>query len=92
VEWIYHLYHNPQPVDIQGHGRCPYNHSGLCTIYDHRFAGCRIFQCDKDMDTQAMIYETTLAKFKQLCIAYNIPYRYVDLFDALNGVLSDIGP
>ncbi|MHC4741932.1 MAG: YkgJ family cysteine cluster protein [Planctomycetota bacterium] len=65
-------------------GRCPYNIDGKCTIYEHRFAGCRIFACKGDEDFQSRLSEWALEKFKSICTDFDIPYRYADLASALN--------
>ncbi len=65
-------------------GRCPYNTDGKCTVYDYRFAGCRIFSCKSDPDFQSTLTESTLNKLKSLCTQFHIPYRYTDLPTTLN--------
>jgi len=65
--------------------RCPYNINGKCSIYEYRFAGCRIFCCKADRDFQSTLSELTLKKLKSLCIQLHIPYQYSDLATALNG-------
>jgi len=65
--------------------RCPYNIDGKCSIYEYRFAGCRIFCCNGDKDFQSALSESVLKKFKSLCTQFRIPYRYNDLPTALNG-------
>jgi Fe-S-cluster containining protein len=65
-------------------GRCPYNVNGKCRIYEHRFAGCRIFCCKSDRDFQSSLSESAVAKFKSLCAELQISYRYTDLVTALN--------
>jgi len=69
-------------------GRCPYNINGRCTVYEHRFAGCRIFHCKADADFQSGLGESTLKKFKSLCAEFQLPYRYVDLANALNSFVG----
>ena len=64
--------------------RCPYNVAGKCTIYEYRFAGCRIFCCKADTDFQSRLSESALKKFKSICTEFRIPYRYTDLATALN--------
>ena len=64
--------------------RCPYNIDGRCTVYEHRFAGCRIFGCKADADFQSSLTEEALEKLKAICLKYDIPYRYTDLATALN--------
>jgi len=66
-------------------GRCPYNIGGKCSVYEHRFSGCRIFSCKGDTDFQSRLSESALNKFKLLCTDLQIPYRYTDLATALNG-------
>lgn len=65
-------------------GRCPYQQDGLCTIHEHRFAGCRIFCCGGDADFQGGLTETALKRLKSLCEEFQVPYRYQDLPAALN--------
>ncbi len=66
-------------------GRCPYQANGKCTVYDNRFAGCRIFCCKANMDFQSSLSEAALKKLKAVCSELQISYRYVDLAAALNG-------
>ena len=65
-------------------GRCPYNISGKCSIYEYRFAGCRIFCCKGTPDFQSTLSELAVKKFKVLCTQLETPYRYTDLATALN--------
>ena len=67
-------------------GRCPYNVDGKCSIYEYRFAGCRIFCCKGDKDFQSALSESTLRKLKTLCKTFHVAYRYTDLASALNSV------
>jgi Fe-S-cluster containining protein len=64
--------------------RCPYQLDDKCTVYQHRFAGCRIFFCKGDAAFQSDLTETVVKKFKTICDEFNIPYQYVDLPTALN--------
>src|SRR3972149_2010542 len=66
-------------------GRCPYNIRGKCTIYQDRFAGCRIFFCRGDKDFQSSLSEQAIKKLKSICTDLQIPYRYAELAAALNG-------
>lgn len=66
-------------------GRCPYNVNGRCSIYEHRFSGCRIFFCKGDKDFQSKLSENVSKEFKSLCTDFQIPYSYTDLATALNG-------
>ena len=63
--------------------RCPYNIDGKCTVYEYRFAGCRIFYCKADVDFQGELSESALEKLKSLCTEFQIPYHYTDLATAL---------
>lgn len=65
-------------------GRCPYNIIVACSIYDYRFAGCRIFCCKGDRDFQSALSESALEKFKAICTQFDIRYHYMDLAAALN--------
>lgn len=66
---------------------CPYRIDGKCSIYENRFAGCRIFQCKGDNDFQNSLSETSLQKFKEICLKYDLPYTYRDLATALNQIV-----
>jgi len=68
--------------------RCPYNIDGKCTVYEYRFASCRIFYCKADVDFQGELSESALEKLKSLCTEFQIPYHYTDLADALNSLAS----
>lgn len=70
-------------------GRCPYNIDGKCTVYEHRFAGCRIFCCKGDADFQSSLSEAALEKLRAICIKFDISYRYTDLACALNNPGAD---
>jgi len=65
--------------------RCPYNIDGKCSVYEYRFAGCRIFCCKADADFQSRLTEEALEKLKSICLKYEIPYNYADLASALKG-------
>ncbi len=69
-------------------GKCPYNIEGKCTVYEYRFAACRIFYCSGDVAFQSELSETALKKLKSLCIDLQIPYRYSDLPNALNDFVA----
>ena len=65
-------------------GRCPYNIAGQCEVYKYRFAGCRIFGCRRDTDLQSTLSETSLGRFKAICVEFQIPYGYTEIAEALN--------
>ena len=76
----------PMPSQI-----CPYRDSstGKCSIYDYRFASCRIFCCNVDeqaQSAQAEITEQYLRQIKTLCNDLGIEYRYQELSVALNNI------
>lgn len=64
--------------------RCPYQADSKCTVYEYRFAGCRIFCCKGNADFQSKLSESALKKLKSLCTEFQIPYRYTDLAAALS--------
>ena len=66
-------------------GRCPYQEGTACTVHEHRFAGCRIFCCDGNLDFQSELSEEALRRLKALCEESQVPYRYQDLAAALAG-------
>ena len=68
--------------------RCSYNVAGKCTIYEYRFAGCRIFCCKADADFQSRLSESALKKLKSICTEFQVPYRYTDLATALNSFVG----
>ncbi|MHC4636252.1 MAG: YkgJ family cysteine cluster protein [Planctomycetota bacterium] len=69
----------PMPAGI-----CPYNENGKCSVYEYRFAGCRTFCCDREINLQSRLTKFALQRLKQICLQFQIPYRYIDLPDALN--------
>ncbi|MHC4645583.1 MAG: YkgJ family cysteine cluster protein [Planctomycetota bacterium] len=77
---------NTKPMNA---GRCPYNDAGKCTIYEYRFAACRVFCCKGDRDFQNGLSESALARLKSLCTEYGVDYRYLDLATALDGFAGD---
>jgi Fe-S-cluster containining protein len=68
-------------------GRCSYQVNNKCSVYDYRFAGCRIFSCKGNADFQSELTESAIKKFKALCAKLRIPYRYVELPAALKSVI-----
>ena len=68
-------------------GRCLYNIAGACSVYPHRFAGCRIFFCKGDANLQSILSETAIKKFKSICRQFDLPYRYMNLAEGLNRLL-----
>ena len=74
----------PEKIKPMQNGICPYNENGKCTVYENRFAGCRIFSCKTSKDFQSTLTEKTLSKLKSICKDFQIPYRYLDLKTALN--------
>lgn len=63
---------------------CPYNTDSKCTIYENRFAGCRIFCCSGDKEFQSQLSEAALRKIKTVHTELKIPYNYTDLATTLN--------
>ncbi len=76
----------PGTIKMMTAGRCPYNIDGKCGVHELRFAGCRIFCCSGDADFQSEMSEAVLARLKSICTEFRIPYRYVDMATALNGL------
>jgi len=72
-------------------GRCPYQFDGKCTVYPYRFAGCRIFCCKGEAGFQSDLTEAAVKKFRAICEKFQIPYRYIELVEALKDVLVNIG-
>lgn len=83
-EFIY-FKENMDPNNIKPmiDGKCPYCIKGKCTVYNYRFAGCRIFYCDGDLDLQSEISEKVVRKFSALCDKLDVQYQYSELSSAL---------
>ena len=64
-------------------GICPYRIDGKCTVYPHRFSGCRIFTCKGNAEKENEICEKAIKKFKFLCEQHDIPYHYAYLQQGL---------
>lgn len=63
--------------------RCPYQIDGRCTVYEHRFAGCRVFYCGADREFQSRLSESALDRLKVICADLLISYRYMDVLSGL---------
>ncbi len=76
---VYHI--GSENLKPMTDGCCPYNVQGKCTVYDYRFSGCRIFCCTGDREFQSRLTESILADLKQLCVEFELPYSYRQLFE-----------
>lgn len=76
---------NIKPME---NGICPYRVDGKCTVYENRFAGCRIFQCNGSDDLQSEVMEKALGKFKEIGEQFGVDYLYVDLARGLANLSS----
>jgi len=76
---------SPESIKPMTGGVCPYLTGGKCSIHEYRFSGCRIYNCKGSSDFQNDLSEQTIKKFKNLCKTCEIPYRYMELPQALNG-------
>jgi len=65
-------------------GQCPYMDDNRCSVHEHRFSGCRIYGCQGDSSFQNRLSEQALDKIKALCNAFDVPYEYMDIRQALN--------
>lgn len=65
-------------------GICTFNKNGKCSVYDYRFASCRIFCCTAVKDFQSQLTESVLIQLKRLCQDFTVPYRYMELATALS--------
>ncbi len=65
-------------------GKCPYMERNRCSVHKYRFLGCRIYGCQGDSDFQSQLTEKALNRLKALCDSLDIPYKYMDLRQALN--------
>lgn len=71
-------------------GKCPYQKNSKCTVYPHRFAGCRIFCCkdDRQSDSRSNLSESAIQKFKNICDNFKLQYKYQQLPQALNQLVQ----
>ena len=76
----------PDNIKPMKDGICPYRVDSKCTVYENRFAGCRIFQCKGDEEKQSEVMEKALEKFKQIGENYEIDYSYLDLKRGLDSI------
>ena len=81
----------PNIKDMPG-GVCPYRVDGQCSVYAHRFSGCRIFSCKGDMEKQNALCEQVIGQFKTLCNQHQIPYRYLYLKAGLEMLVENPKP
>ena len=71
-----------------GDGSCPWQKEGRCTVYEHRFSGCRIYSCRADPQQQGSLSEKVLGEFRRICDEFDLEYRYMDLRDFLSLILT----
>ncbi len=83
-EMIYFIAKVDSEIKAMPAGICPYNIEDKCTVYRHRFAGCRIFCCKGDDSFRSRLTEAAINDFKAICEDFDIPYSYTDLPAALN--------
>ncbi|HEV58231.1 MAG TPA: hypothetical protein ENN87_12180 [Phycisphaerales bacterium] len=78
----------PENLRAMPDGVCPYRAGARCAVYEHRFAGCRIFGCRGPLGVaeQAALTERALRCFKAIGHHYGLPYVYTDLKTALKGL------
>jgi Fe-S-cluster containining protein len=74
----------PENMKSMHSGQCPYLEDHRCSVHEYRFSGCRIYGCQGDSDLQGQLTEQTLDRIKALGNQYDIPYKYMDLRQALN--------
>jgi len=67
-------------------GVCPYRVDNKCSIYEYRFAGCRIFQCKGSDEQQGEVMEKALVKLKQIGEKFGVDYSYMDLARGLDSL------
>jgi len=65
---------------------CPYREGSLCTIHQHRFAGCRLFFCKAKYEQQGELAEQVIKKLKSICERCGVEYRYTELKKALSSM------
>ncbi len=68
---------------LMNEGACPYRVGNTCSVYEARFAGCRIFTCGGEAESQNRVSEEAVSRFKTICEQFEVPYTYVDLKTAL---------
>ena len=78
-EMIYFRDNTEGVIKRMAGGRCPYNVGGKCSVYEQRFAGCRLFGCKGDSEAQSRLSEECLDKFKGICVEFGVPYCYKEL-------------
>lgn len=81
-----HFKHHVSPIKPMTGDICPYQENDKCSVYQHRFASCRIFCCNGDSDFQNQLSEEALAKSKVICEQFDHAYLYTDLATALASV------
>ena len=79
----------PENIKPMTGSRCPYNVEGKCTVYKHRFAGCRVFSCQADKNFQSKLSTSSLKRLQMICEEFGIAYHYCGLAEALNNFSGD---
>ena len=86
VELEHFKHHLADDLRPMNDGICPYCVDNKCTAHPHRFAGCRIFNCQGTDESQAEISELAIAKLKEISTNCDIQYSYMELSNALNSL------
>ena len=75
-----------RPGDSATGDVCPYQVGSACTAREGRTLGCRVFSCRSETDRSVTLYERYHDEVTSLHVAYQTPYRYVDLIEALRQI------
>jgi len=82
----------PENIKQSSDGKCPYLIDHKCSVYENRFASCRIFCCRAEKNLQSDLSELALKKLKSICENLRVPYSYTFLPTALRAYTNTYLP
>jgi hypothetical protein len=78
----------PQFFSVESPRGCPYQVEGLCTAWEGRPLGCRLYFCDENAQSwQNEVYERYHAKLRAVHERFGVPYRYLEWRAALRELM-----
>jgi len=91
IEYVYMNMHGGRGLTRRNpEGACPYlSAEKRCTNRAGRAVGCRTYFCDAGDDSPlGALHEAALARIKEICVKYGIPWDYQDLREHVRAYLN----
>jgi len=76
-------------TSAKARGGCPFQIDRLCSVHAIRPLGCRVYYCDERAKLwQEQLSERMLSTIKSIHDNHNLPYRYGEWREMLNGFVD----